>query len=227
MLTLTVQGEALILLAEKGICWPRKRTLFLADLHFGKGDTFRSAGIPVPDAVTNSMLDLITRMIHQHAIERVILLGDFVHSAPKADRSYQAHILQWRQQHPELRLMLVPGNHDRGNRKFFKELDIQVTDPTVEEEPFFYSHYPNIDPPAGRFLLAGHIHPAVRIPEAAGRMTKIPCFHFQKDRVTLPAFGAFTGTKAIDRTVGDRVFIVLETSVLELPNIAGSHSQRH
>ena len=35
------QGEKLHLLARKGILWPREKTLFVADPHFGKAATFR------------------------------------------------------------------------------------------------------------------------------------------------------------------------------------------
>ena len=40
-------GEKLVLLPERAIWWAREKTLFIADPHFGKASTFRSAGLAV------------------------------------------------------------------------------------------------------------------------------------------------------------------------------------
>ena len=43
-------GEAVRLLPERCLYWGRRRTLILADPHFGKADAFRAAAVPVPGA---------------------------------------------------------------------------------------------------------------------------------------------------------------------------------
>jgi len=40
--------ESLILLADRALHWPKRKTLVLADVHLGKDATFRAAGLPVP-----------------------------------------------------------------------------------------------------------------------------------------------------------------------------------
>ena len=41
-------GEALLLLPDRAVYWASRKTLIVADVHLGKGNTFRKAGLPVP-----------------------------------------------------------------------------------------------------------------------------------------------------------------------------------
>ena len=42
-------GRKTKLVAKKGIYWPKEKSLFVADPHFGKAATFRKVGIPVSE----------------------------------------------------------------------------------------------------------------------------------------------------------------------------------
>ena len=44
-------GEPLVLLGARALYWPARQALLLADLHLGKADVFRRAGIALPAAV--------------------------------------------------------------------------------------------------------------------------------------------------------------------------------
>ena len=66
------------------------------------------------------------------------------------------------------------------------------------------------------------VAPAAAAPGAvavggAGRQTlRLPCFHLKTNQLILPAFGAFTGTHALDPEPGDRFFALTGDAVVPL-----------
>lgn len=63
-LRLAIAGEPMLLLADRALYWPARQRLLIADLHLGKGTTFRSAGIAVPSGGTAhdlARLDVISQ----------------------------------------------------------------------------------------------------------------------------------------------------------------------
>ena len=89
----------------------------------------------------------------------------------------------------------------------------------MQEDAFLFGHYPEPIPDEGLFLFAGHVHPAVRIPLAPKRETKIPCFHYRNRTLVLPAFGVFTGTQVVVPEANDRFFGVVEGEVIEVSGL--------
>ena len=69
----------------------------------------------------------------------------------------------------------------------------------------------------GVYALAGHVHPGVVLAGRGGDRLRLPCFHFGARVGVLPAFGTFTGMHPIKRDPGDRVFVVADNAVPELP----------
>ena len=49
-------GEAVCLLPRRALWWRAMRTLFVADVHLGKAETFRTLGVPVPAGPTEATL---------------------------------------------------------------------------------------------------------------------------------------------------------------------------
>ena len=43
-----IADERVTLFADRALFWPRESALLIADLHLGKADTFRAAGIALP-----------------------------------------------------------------------------------------------------------------------------------------------------------------------------------
>ena len=78
-----LSGERLIVDPDRALIWPAQGTAFIADLHLGKGEIFRRAGIPIPEGTTQTDLQRITRLTADHGLQRVVLLGDFLHGASK------------------------------------------------------------------------------------------------------------------------------------------------
>lgn len=64
--------------------------------------------------------------------------------------------------------------------------------------------------------LCGHIHPAVSLRDMTRRRERAPCFWLSSGVLVLPAFGSFTGGKAINPRPGDAVFAVGPDAVLRV-----------
>jgi len=65
-----------------------------------------------------------------------------------------------------------------------------------------------------KYILCGHIHPAIRLQGTGRQSARVPCFYFSKHQAILPAFGAFTGMYTIQPKEQDQVFLVVQNKVL-------------
>jgi metallophosphoesterase superfamily enzyme len=110
--------------------------------------------------------------------------------------------------------MLVRGNHDRSAGDPPAGLGFEVVDGPAELGPFDLVHEPPASSPL-RPTIAAHVHPAVSLRGAGGRMRSI-CFWLADDLCVLPAFGTFTGTRVVKPARGDSVFVVGEQAVLSM-----------
>src|SRR5687768_10132511 len=113
VLDIEVAGELLMLFPECAAYWPRARTLFVADPHFGKAATFRASAIPVPRGTTTSALARLDKLIVQSSATRIVFLGDYLHARDGRSPETLRVLAEWRVANPELGLTLVRGNHDR------------------------------------------------------------------------------------------------------------------
>ncbi|MES2941774.1 MAG: ligase-associated DNA damage response endonuclease PdeM [Pseudomonadota bacterium] len=224
MLLINFCGFAMQLHASGAIYLPKSRDLLIADAHFGKAQSFRSLGVPVPQGTTASNLDQLDMLVAETAAKRIIFLGDFLHSAWAQGPVTQQSLADWRALNPQLQLTLVRGNHDDKAGDPPASLGMAVVD-----EPLFLKnqaqdclalcHHPQLV--AGAYVLAGHWHPCVSLYGSGRDRMRLPCFWFGEPQThgcgVLPAFGSFTGMHPIDRCVGDRIFVVAGEVVRELP----------
>jgi DNA ligase-associated metallophosphoesterase len=207
-------GETLLLLAQKALYWPRQRTLFIADAHFGKAAAFRAAAIPLPPGSTGNALARLDQCIADTGANCLVFLGDFLHSREARAIETFARFAAWRQRNAELAIVLVRGNHDAHAGDPPPEWHIRVIDGGEILGPFCLAHHP--EPDLRGYVLAGHIHPAVRLQGPANDHLRLPCFWFGQYVCVLPAFGEFTGTHAVQPAAGDRVFVVAGSEVIEI-----------
>lgn len=209
-----VAGETLTLFAERAVYWERTRSLLVADLHFGKAAAFRAGTIPVPRGTTTEALERLDLLIERTGAARLILLGDFFHArqgrAPETLRALGA----WRGHHDRLEIVLVRGNHDRRAGDPAPDLRIHCVDAPMLEPPFILVHHPVQSD--GGYVVAGHIHPGVRLSGPGGLRARLPCFWFGARCAVLPAFGQFTGLAPVSPHHDDRVFAIAEDEVIEV-----------
>ncbi len=210
-------GERFTLSPLRLAYWARRRTLLVADLHLGKPAAFRHAGVPVPEECTSADLSRLSEALLQFPTDRLVMLGDLLHARTARAQQTIDTITRWRTGHAELDIVLVRGNHDAHAGDPPEEWGFRVADePFAEPDDgvIAFAHYPEAaQHDRDRFVLAGHVHPAVRLTRGS-RSLRTPCFWFSGRFGVLPAFGSFTGTAVVTPSVHDQVFIVGDDAVV-------------
>jgi uncharacterized protein len=209
-----INGEQLVLLAERAIFWPAQSTLVVSDLHLGKAAAFRAAGVPVPEKTTAATLSRLTRAVERTNANTILCLGDLLHAPSGRTPIALAAVATWRKQHAQCRVLLIRGNHDTRSGDPPDEWDMHCVDEPWNFGPFTWRHHPAVTP--GRYTFSGHIHPAVSLNGPGRQQLTLPCFHFGAQIALLPAFGEFTGTALVRPVAGDRVFVVAGERVVAL-----------
>src|SRR4051812_21860727 len=110
---LTWLDQRLTLLPQRAIYWHDRRTLLIADPHFGKAATFRNAGIPIPRGTTTADLARLDGALDSTKAERLFFLGALLPAKPGRAAATPAVIGAWRPRREQLDVVLVRGNHDR------------------------------------------------------------------------------------------------------------------
>lgn len=204
-LALSIAGEPMQLFADRALYWPARKRLLIADLHLGKGDVFRAAGIALPSGGTAHDLARLSRLIEASGAREVWVLGDLLHGATHHAR-WRDTWNQWRAEHTAIRFVALRGNHDR-----FRDaaaLDIEALGDAESDAPYLLCHEPHAHP--SLHVIAGHLHPVVKLPGLPRRM---PAFWLREGMTVLPAFSAFTGGYAPPFADGGRYAVCAEDHI--------------
>lgn len=203
------------LCADRALLLTAARALVVADVHFGKAATFRARGVPVPQGTTTDNLRRLERLLAITGAKTLVFLGDLFHAREAHASDTVAALRAWRMHHSQIEMVLVEGNHDRHAGAPPSNLDLRI-----EQEPWLFAdlalcHHPQLV--AGRHVLAGHLHPCVRLTGGAYDSVRLPCFWVRSSMTLLPAFGEFTGGAPIVREPGDRVIALADDRLFVLP----------
>ncbi len=213
-LALVLAGEPMQLLPDRALFWPARRTLSVADVHFGKDAAFRRAGLAIPHGALEADLARLHRLIEGTDADRLVVLGDFFHARPHPDEPLIERFGAWRRQHAALTVEVIRGNHDRHAGSAL-ETHLRWREEPAPEPPFLLRHEPAATP--GAYVLAGHLHPVFRLAGTAGDTARLPVFHVSSDVAVLPAFGEFTGGHPVCPRAGDRLYVTTGERVLGIP----------
>lgn len=199
---------------ERGLYWPALATLIVADLHWGKDASFRASGIPVPSGTMAADLARLASALDRTGARRLLVLGDLIHArAAQESRATFGLIRDWRRHRAGLECILVRGNHDLSSGDPPADLGFRVLD-QLHEGPFVFRHHPGVTDLG--YTLAGHLHPGIKLTGRGDRL-RLPCFHFSPGCGILPAFGSFTGWTTPEQGPGDRIFVIGDGEVHEIP----------
>lgn len=212
-------AETLWLLPQLAAYWPRTKTLLIADAHLGKAAAFRKAGVPVPSGTTDSNLQGFSGLIRAVRPARIVFLGDLIHNTA-ARNAAGAAFIRWREQHAEVEMVLVRGNHDRNAGDPPCEWGVTCVDEPYMLDGIALAHFPQAI--AGCYVIAGHMHPAAHLVGRGRESLRLPCFYFNQEYAILPAFGAFTGMADVAAVPEDRVYVVADAEVLEVTGALAS-----
>jgi DNA ligase-associated metallophosphoesterase len=212
---LEIAGEELIAHPERALIWPAAQTAFIADLHLGKGEIFRRSGIPIPEGSTLTDLARIASLIVEFDLQRIVLLGDFLHGPSSGASTHAKMFREWRTMRDSLEFIVVAGNHDRraAGRELVDAVDWQTEG--YELGPFACCHHPcEVE---SRFVLSGHLHPVVFLHGSHRERLRMPVLWLQSHCAVLPSFGSFTGGALIEPSQGDRLYAMAAGRVWKLP----------
>lgn len=186
---LHLAGERLMLCPSGVALWPATRTLIVADLHFEKGSAQAMRGHPVPPYDTRETLTRLAFSLRRHAPRRIIVLGDALHDDGALARMAPADLAALKRLLSALDVLWIAGNHDRAPQPELPGAFV----PEWKEARLHFRHIGGAVPlPRHYGELSGHYHPKATLPTRAGGVTR-PCFLASRQRLVLPAFGAFTG----------------------------------
>lgn len=207
-----IANETLHLLPERALYWPRTKTLFIADPHFGKDATFRAHAIPLPEGTTATELERLTQALDRTGAQQLIILGDLLHAAKGREPAVLDRVSQWRSRHANLTIHLVRGNHDRHAGDPPAAWDMRLVDGPTPGPYWVLNHEP-LEPEQG-YALVGHLHPAVQLTGKGRQALKLPCFWFGAKCGVLPAFSEFVDHGTVRPRQGEQVFVVTQAQVL-------------
>lgn len=208
-----VFGEELVLMPEKALWWDAKKILMVADLHLGKINHFRKAGIPVPTKANNKNWESIIHLVQCTTPQRVIFLGDLFHSHYNEEWEVLRQLIK---NFPEVSFELVVGNHDILSDNQYVRSNLKLHHEPLNEKPFAFSHHPMENTPAECYNLCGHIHPGVSLRGKGKQGVTLPCFYFGERQGILPAFGSFTGMARIQPKKEDQIFVIADNAILKI-----------
>lgn len=213
----------IMLLPGRAAFLPASRTLLVADLHLGKAATFRRFGLPVPEGSAQRDLARLERLVLDHGVRRLLILGDLFHAKGGFTEQVKAEFAAARGRMPGTEVVLVLGNHDRPLGKLSSDLGIDATVPSLDEPPLHFVHEPATGiGPADReqFTIAGHLHPTLSIRSPSGDRLADRCFYAEESVLVLPAFGSFTGGHRVEPRKGTRLWIARDDGVADVTRLA-------
>lgn len=214
-MTIQLRKNHWTLVPQRAAFWREEKTLVITDPHLGKGATFRAFGLPVPGGSTAGDLERLSLLIRRLNPEKLLILGDLIHAAAGKTREVRDLLARWREAFAGLSITLVQGNHDQRAGGPPDEFGVTRSVQELEMGPFLFVHARKNSP--SRYVIAGHTHPSVKLLTAGGMKESFRCFYFSRDFALLPAFGSFTGSKAVEPKTGDRIFAVHGNDISRVP----------
>jgi len=205
-----ILNEEFGLYPQKAIFWKSQDMLLLSDLHLGKINHFRKAGIPVPSKANDHNLELFIDLVQMCNPKRIVCLGDLFHSHYNAEWEVFGEVVK---HFSSINFDLVLGNHDIMGKYQYHRKGIALHD-TLRIGNFLLTHHPLESVPEGIYNFAGHIHPGVSLRGRGRQAITLPCFYFGDRQAFLPAFGKFTGLARIAPKKKDKIYIVAENKVM-------------
>ena len=183
-----IGGTTASALPSGALWWGEGSVRVVSDMHLGKSDRVaRRSGSLLPPYETKSTLERLRSDLDSTRADCVISLGDgFDDDLATASLSEECFdMLQslisgrdW---------VWISGNHDPTPVKLGG-----TCAPEQEREPFLFRHIAQEDHAGTSIEVSGHFHPKVKLSTRAGKISR-PAFLWDKHRLMLPAYGAYTG----------------------------------
>ena len=212
-LNISVCGYTITLLHQKAIWLPEIKTLIIADLHIGKIEHFRSAGIGLPSEASMATITKLKSILDSYQPHKVIFLGDLFHSRKNSSFAVFKNLLD---SYCHITFILVLGNHDIMKEDDYQDLDLLVVSEFYIDN-LWLTHEPQSKINSEYYNIAGHIHPGVRLSGKGRESISLACFYFGLHGAIIPAFGYFTGKAMLQNTEKGSVYAIAEDKIFMIP----------
>ena len=210
-----LQGEPLML-REGAVYVPQYDALLLSDVHLGKAETFQMAGIPVAQQVNGETLEKLRSHLQQVQPQHIYILGDLFHSRQGMVAEVEAAWAEFLNQ-TDAQVTLIVGNHDRA--ALGPVFDMHYSTTPISLGKLLLSHEPVSQETLAKdhLNICGHVHPVIRLQSATDSL-RLPCFYheYPLQRLTLPAFGSFTGGYEVTIGKGRTAYVIIEGCLMVL-----------
>lgn len=170
--------------------WPEEDTLIVSDLHFEKNPAFAKRGVNLPPHDTSSTLTVLEGLFRFYRPWRVVVLGDSFQDEDASLRLSAGETTRLKALTLNSEWVWVSGKNDPEPPKDFggeAAENFSIGSLVLRHEP---------GAPGTIGEIAGYLHPAARV-MSRGRHIRRKCFLSDKDRIVLPALGAFTGGRNV------------------------------
>ncbi|KEZ92209.1 ligase-associated DNA damage response endonuclease PdeM [Nonlabens ulvanivorans] len=208
-LTISLAQQTFQLHASGAAYWVEQDTVLLADVHLGKSAHFRKNGMAIPASADDMEYDKLNEVIELFNPSRLWFLGDLFHSYINAEWHF---FEQWVRSQT-IELALIMGNHDVIGKEIFEKIGVKTYEQLHMGDVILTHHPQEI---SGKFNIAGHVHPSIKMKGVGRQRVKLPCFFNNEFGLILAAFGDFTGTYTLKPKKGNRIFAIVEQEVMEL-----------
>lgn len=180
-----IAGAELAALGSGALWWAARHVLTVSDLHLGKSERLARRGGPLlPPFENRETLGKLAADIARTTPQTVICLGDSFddsEASRRLDEETRNKILHLQEGRDWI---WIEGNHDPARPAIAGHHQTTIT-----LGPLTFRH---IAEPVPSHDVTGHFHPKITI--RSGRQSQSrPCFLYDKTRVILPAYGAYTG----------------------------------
>ena len=170
---------------------PEYESLIISDLHLEQGTSLAKRGLHVPPFDTVSTLAILEEIAAVANPKRLIFLGDSFHDGEGEARLEEKHLDKLHKLTMAHETLWIIGNHDPDPPQSIggQGAESLALGPlTLRHEP--HKHL------KGEIEIAGHLHPGCGL-NLRGRHVRGKCFIADRQRLVMPAFGAYTGGLSI------------------------------
>lgn len=208
---IVVRNQNFILTNQRAMFWEEASALVFSDLHLGKTAHFRKNGIALPDNLIQNDLQRLSDLIYHFKPQKLIIVGDFLHAGKNSEL---AIFHSWKGQFPNLKIILIKGNHDRISKDHLQTLGVNEIYTTYEEHELIFSHdkLENQE----KFVISGHLHPGIRVKTAVHRFLRFPSYILTPQQLILPAFSSFTGLDTKNHPGRSQYFFFTEEGIYQI-----------
>ena len=234
----SLDGVDAELMPERALFLRAERALVVADLHFGKSESYRQFGVPSADGIDEETLERLGRAAMRAGAKVIVVVGDLTHHADGIGEAEMERFARFRER-IALPIRLVEGNHDRGARTLPPEWCIDRVGVRFALGGVRFVHEPpdevaggggwrgNAGAGAGpapgesasklaaSWTVSGHLHPMLSVARGA-RSVEVPAFVVDRRRrtVVLPAFSKFTRGVRFEPRADAELFAIAEGAVV-------------